>query len=153
MLGLAAGGFVLRRSVELPAQRSRRRLPATTAAALLFALTVPGGLRHLGDSALARSGMQGLAHAALLLAAGMITGSLFPVAAGVLLSGLRGIRETASGLEAADHWGAAGAALLGGVIYIPALGLAATAWLLAILEGGACLGVLLAWLRSWRAAL
>lgn len=150
MLGLAGGGLALARGAELSAGRARRWLPAVTAAALLFSLAVPGLLRRLGDPGLQRIGIPDLLHGALLLAAGAVTGSLFPVAAGSLLSSRRGIRETAGGLEAADHWGAAVAALLGGVIYIPALGLAATAWLLAALEAAALAGVLLASFRGPR---
>jgi spermidine synthase len=147
MLGLAAGGLALARSADLPAERARRRLPAVIAAALLFALAMPGILRALGDPALARPGLQETAHALLLFAAGAVTGSLFPVAAGVLLSDLRGIVRTSGGLEAADHWGAAGAALLGGVVYVPALGLSTGARIPALLETAALLGALLSWMR------
>ena len=150
MLGLAAGGLALSRGAELSPDRARRWLPAVTAAAFLFSLGVPGLLGRLGDPGLQRTGIPDLLHGALLLAAGAFTGGLFPVAAGVLLSRGRGIRETAGGLEAADHWGASAAALLGGVLYIPALGLIATAWLLAALEAAALAGVLLASFRGRR---
>jgi spermidine synthase len=144
MLGLALGGRLLARGAELSAERVQRWLPAVTAAALAFALIMPGALLGLGHPALGRSGLPDILHGALLLAAGLITGCLFPVAAGVLLSGPRGARETASDLEAADHAGAAGAALLGGVLFIPLLGLSGTAWLLLALQAMAFLGVIVA---------
>ncbi len=152
MLGLAAGGLLLSATTEISPERSRRRLLLTTAAAFFFALAMPGVLRGLGAPALLRPGIPDLVHALLLLASGIITGSLFPVAAGVLLSGREEIRETAGRLEAADHWGAALAALLGGIVTIPVLGLAKTAWLLAALEAAAVAGVLLAIARGRRAA-
>ena len=150
MLGLSVGGFALFRGAELPTARARRRLTALIAAGLLFSLAVPGLLRQLGGTGLPGPWVPDLLHGTLLLAAGVITGSLFPAAAGVLLSERRGIRETAAGLEAADHWGAAVAALLAGIIYVPALGLIPTAWLLAALETAALAGVLLASLRERR---
>jgi spermidine synthase len=142
MLGLAVGGRLLARGAELSAERVQRWLPAVTAAALAFALIMPGALHVLGHPALGRPGFPEILHGALLLAAGLITGCLFPVAAGVLLSGPRGVRETASDLEAADHAGAAGAALLGGVLFIPLLGLSGTAWLLLALQAVAFVGVI-----------
>ena len=105
---------------------------AVTGAALLFGLIVPEALRWLGTSALDRPGLPGLLHGVLLLVAGMVTGSLFPVAAGVLLAGPRGVRETASGLEAADHLGAAAGAFLPGVILVPLFGLGVTCLLVAL---------------------
>jgi predicted membrane-bound spermidine synthase len=144
MLGLAAGGAALARGADRPAGSARRRLPLAGAAALLFALLMPAALRALDHPALGRAALPEILHGALLLLAGVITGSLFPVAAGVLLAGRRGVRETASGLEAADHVGAAVAALLGGVVFIPALGLLGTARLLAALQAVALAGVLAA---------
>ncbi|MEE9218216.1 MAG: hypothetical protein V3U98_04035 [Acidobacteriota bacterium] len=144
MLGLAVGAVTLARGAELPEDRARRWLSAVTGAALLFAFLMPGALHWLGAPGLERPGLQDVLHGALLLAAGMITGALFPVAAGVLLAARRGVRATASGLEAADHVGAAAAALVGGIIFIPALGLTGTAWFLAALEGVALVAVLLA---------
>ena len=137
-------GLALSRAAELPAARAWRWLAAVTAAALGFALLLPGALRWLGSPALDAATLPGLLHGLLLLVAGLITGSLFPVAAGALLAGRHGVRAAASGLEAADHAGAAVAALLGGVIFIPALGLTGTAWLVVALEIAALVGVGLA---------
>jgi len=142
MLGLASGGLAMSRAADMPAAAGHKRLAAITAAALVFFIL----LRF----ALASSAIPGLLHGALLLAAGMVTGGLFPVAAGLLLAGRNGARETASLLEAADHGGAAVAALVGGALFIPALGLAATASLLAGLEAIALAGVGLAALQVAR---
>jgi predicted membrane-bound spermidine synthase len=49
--------------------------------------------------------------------------------------------EAAGRLEAADHVGAAAAALLGAVVFIPVLGLTRSAWLLATLLALALIGV------------
>jgi spermidine synthase len=147
MLGLACGGFFLARGAELDPARARRWLTAVNAGALLFALLVPGALRLLGSPALGRPGLLTLLHGVLLLIAGAVTGGLFPVAAGVLLAAKRGVRATASSVEAADHAGAAIAALAGGVLFIPVLGLTGSAWLLAVLQAAALLGIGLAWRR------
>jgi spermidine synthase len=114
------------------------------AGAFVFALLVPGALHLLGSPALGRPGLLTLLHGALLLAAGVVTGALFPVAAGVLLAAKRGVRATASSVEAADHAGAAIAALAGGVLFIPVLGLTGSAWLLAVLQAASLLGIGLA---------
>jgi spermidine synthase len=142
MLGLALGGLAMSRAAEMPAPAACRRLASIIAAALFFFLLLSG--------AMAWSAMPNLVHGALLLMAGTVTGGLFPVAAGVLLAGYRDARETASGLEAADHGGAAVAALVGGALFIPALGLVATALLLVGLEAAALVGVGLAALRAAR---
>jgi spermidine synthase len=147
MLGLACGGFVLARGAELDHARAHRWLTAVAGGAFVFALLVPGALRLLGSPALSRPGLLTLLHGALLLIAGVVTGALFPVAAGVLLAAKRGVRSTASSVEAADHAGAAIAALAGGVLFIPVLGLTGSAWLLVVLQIAALLGIGLAWKR------
>jgi spermidine synthase len=144
MLGLACGGFFLARGAELEPARARRWLTVVNAGALFFALLVPGALHVLGSPALGRPGLLTLLHGLLLLVAGIATGALFPVAAGVLLAAKRGVRATASSVEAADHAGAAIAALAGGVFFIPVLGLTGSAWLLAALQAAALLGIGLA---------
>ena len=74
-----------------------------------------------------------MSHAALLLAAGVVTGGVFPIAAEVRLSAGDGPGEAAGRLETADHVGASAAALLGAVLFVPLLGIAGSAWLLAAL--------------------
>jgi spermidine synthase len=148
MLGLAAGGLALSQGAELSADRARRWLPAVIGAALLLAILMPIALHTVGSPALQPPGVQDVCHGVLLLVAGAITGSLFPVAAGALLAAQRDVQRTAADLEAADHVGAAIAALVGGVILIPALGLTGTAWFLVALVTVALLGTLLAILKA-----
>jgi hypothetical protein len=113
-----------------------------TATAALFAAVMPLALGGLGGTARSAAGAAAM-HGFLLLLSGTITGAVFPVGAGVLLGARREVREAAGGLEAADHAGAALAALVAGVLFIPALGLAGTAWLTLALEGVALGGLLL----------
>jgi predicted membrane-bound spermidine synthase len=143
MLGLALGGWLLSRSADVDARQARVRLASVTLAGLVFAMLMPAGLYWLRSVSARGPDFAGLLHGGLLLLAGVVTGMLFPVAAGALLSARRDARQTAGSLEAADHLGAAVAALAGGVLLIPALGLAGAAWLLAVLEGAALLGVTL----------
>lgn len=144
MLGLALGGQALSGGADLPAGRAHRRLIIVTGAGLLFALAMPAALRGVGLPGLDRPWLPEIFHGALLLAAGLVTGALFPVAAGVLIAARRDAGATASILESADHVGAALAALIAGVVFVPALGLAGTAWLVAALQACALLVVLAA---------
>jgi hypothetical protein len=64
-----------------------------------------------------------------------VTGGLFPIAAEVRLAAGDGPGEAAGRLEAADHVGAAAAALLGAVLFVPLLGATGSVWLLAGLVG------------------
>ena len=80
------------------------------------------------------------AHALLLLAVGSATGSLFPFATAVLLREGQSAGASAAAFEAADHMGAAAAALLAGVALVPALGMTATGHLAATVVLFAALG-------------
>jgi spermidine synthase len=127
MLGLAAGGAL--------APRSSVALPACLGAAALVSGLLP---LALGAAALAaargpRAAL--LAYAALLLATGAATGSVFPAAVAARLGAGDEARDAAGSIETADHAGAAVAALLGAVLFVPLLGLAGTALLLAALLG------------------
>ena len=62
-----------------------------------------------------------------------MTGGVFPIAAEVRLSAGDGPGEAAGRLETADHFGAAAAALFGAVLFVPLLGIAGSAGLLAAL--------------------
>jgi predicted membrane-bound spermidine synthase len=139
MLGLAAGGFAMRRATELAAVRARRRLLAVTLCGLFFAAILPRALPWTATAGLPSE----LIHGLLLLAAGLVTGATFPTAAGVLQSVGGEVGTTASRLERADHVGAAVAALVCGVVYIPVLGLVGTAWLLVAIEVAALAGLAL----------
>jgi spermidine synthase len=140
MLGLAVGATLAPRAAVADGERDAESLPGAVralrlslGAAVLFATTLPWTLpaaaRASGGGAVAAL----LAHAALLLAAGVVTGGIFPIAAEVRLATGDGPGEAAGRLETADHVGAAGAALLGAVLFIPLLGAMGAVWLLAAL--------------------
>jgi len=149
MLGLAIGGLATTRAAQSAAAPAHRSLAGAAGAAFLFALVVPMALGGAIPGLRTASGLAAdLLHGLLLLAGGLVTGALFPAAAGVLLAARPDPRATAADLEAADHAGAALAALAAGVVLVPVLGLAGTAWLLAALQGVAFAGVLLVTRRT-----
>jgi spermidine synthase len=129
MLGLAAGAAAARgvtatrRPAGRPALRLALLLAATAFAGIVALLPALAGLSK-GPPALALA-----AHAALLLAAGAATGALFPVVSLALLGSGQDAGTAAASFEAADHLGAAFAALLAGVVLVPALGMTATGFL------------------------
>jgi spermidine synthase len=133
MLGLAAGAAGSRRLVVSLSPSPRPALLfsllLSAAAFAATALLLPT-LAHL--SALPPAVALG-AHAGLLLLTGAATGSLFPVVARVLLDSGESAGGAAAHFEAADHLGAAFAALLAGVVLVPALGMRATGLLAAAL--------------------
>jgi spermidine synthase len=140
MLGLAIGATLAPRAAFAEGDRNAvglaralRGLGIALGAAAGFAIllpwTLPAAGRASGGSALAAV----LAHGALLLAAGAVTGGVFPIAAEVRLAAGDGPGEAAGRLETADHVGAAVAALLGAVLFVPRLGISGSAWLLAAL--------------------
>ena len=110
-----------------------RALRLSLGAAAVFAATLPWTLPAAARASGGGAFTALLAHAALLLAAGVVTGGLFPIAAEVRLSAGDGAGEAAGRLETADHVGAATAALLGAVLFIPLLGATGSVWLLAAL--------------------
>jgi spermidine synthase len=141
MLGLALGALLAYRAVRAGGDEAGPPLRLVLAAAFSFALTLPWTLEAAARAS--RSGLPAalLAHGALLLAAGVVTGALFPVAAATRLAVGDGAGSAAGRLETADHLGAAGAALVGAVLFIPTLGFARFAWLLAALLALALAGL------------
>jgi spermidine synthase len=140
MLGLAIGATLSPRASFAEGERDAASLPgslrglkvalgAAAAFAVLLPWTLPAAARASAGSAFAAL----LSHGALLLAAGVVTGGVFPLAAEVRLAAGDGPGEAAGRLETADHVGAAVAALLGAVLFVPRLGISGTAWLLAAL--------------------
>ncbi len=132
MAGLSLGALATRRlGDEASIPRARRHLVAALAlaAALGFgtALCLPRLAAASGAGALAALSLHGV----LLLATGAATGALFPLGAAVLST--EGTGRAAARLQTADHAGAAVAALAVPVVLVPALGLGATAGLLAAL--------------------
>jgi spermidine synthase len=135
MLGLALGAVLARRTVAATGEgwAGSTGLKLILGAGLSFAVTLPWTLVAARQASASGPGLAFLAHGALLLAAGVVTGTLFPTAAVARLAAGETAAEAAGRLETADHAGAAVAALLGAVLFIPALGLTRAAWLLAAL--------------------
>jgi spermidine synthase len=125
MLGLASGAAAAGRVVAARAASPRLLVTSLLGAGGAFAaiaLALPALGRLGAPTPAAAFGV----HAALLLAAGAATGALFPVATGVLLAETGDPGTAAASFEAADHLGGAAAALLSGVVLVPALGIATT---------------------------
>jgi spermidine synthase len=140
MLGLAVGATLAPRGAFAEGERDEQSLPGAVralrlslGAAALFAASLPWTLAAAARASAGGALSALLAHGALLLAAGVVTGGLFPIAAEVRLATGETPGEVAGRLEAADHVGAATAALLGAVLFVPLLGTAGSAWLLAAL--------------------
>ena len=140
MMGLAVGATLAPRAALAEGERDAESLPGAVralrlslGAAVLFAATLPWTLPAAARASGGGAFTALFAHAALLLAAGVVTGGIFPIAADVRLATGDGPGEAAGRLETADHVGAAGAALLGAVLFIPLLGAMGAVWLLAAL--------------------
>jgi spermidine synthase len=151
MLGLALGGALAPRAAVADGRRDASTLPGSlralrvsVGAAALFAAAFPVALAAASRAAASGLGFGLLACGGLLLAAGTVAGCVFPVAAEVRLASGDDAARAAGRLETADHVGAAAAALFGAVLFVPVLGMAASAWLLAGLVLVALAGVLLA---------
>ncbi len=140
MLGLAAGAATMRTAAHL----ASRALPIAAASAFGYAVLLALVLPSLGSLAERGTLLTLAAHGGLLLLAGLVTGAVFPAAAATLIGEGQGASEAAGRLETADHVGAGLAALFGAVVFIPALGLARSAWLLVVLQGLAVVMVSLA---------
>jgi spermidine synthase len=155
MLGLALGATLAPRAAFTRDERGAASLPGalralrlSVAAAALFALALPFALAAAARASADGVGGALLGHGALLLAAGAATGGVFPVAAEVRLAAGDGPGDAAGHLEAADHVGAAAAALLGSALFVPLLGLTGTVWLLAGLVAVALGGTVASFARS-----
>ena len=132
MLGLAAGGaFAVRRLSLMAAQ-----LGSSTAVALLtlcFALLDKAEVSLFWATAI---------HGLWLVLAGAATGAVFPSAAKALLDLGFKAPGAASLTQFADHGGAALAALVAAVLFVPILGLIGSAGLLLFVQALAVLGIL-----------
>lgn len=127
MLGLAAGGAL--------APRSSGVLPGCLGAAAAVSALLPLALDAAALAAAGGPRAALVAYATLLFVTGAATGSVFPAAVEARLGAGDEVRDAAGSIEAADHVGAAVAALLGAVLFVPLLGLSGTALLLAALLG------------------
>lgn len=138
MLGLSLGASLALRSLpaapghdDLPA--ARRALLACLGAAVVFGVTLPLTLGVAARASVGGALAAVLAYGALQLAAGVVTGAVFPIAVAVRLAARERGGEAAGRIEMADHVGAAIAALFGAVLFVPLLGIAHSAVLLAAL--------------------
>jgi spermidine synthase len=152
MAGLAIGGWAARGAAEASPDESDRWLLAAGGLAVAFAVALPAALH--GIAALSPGSRWGAAVplGALLLLAGVATGTVFPSGAGALLGRGADAREAAGRVEAADHAGAAVAALMVAILFIPTLGLRGTCLWLAALQGIAVLTLLIATAPTRRGA-
>ncbi len=162
MLGLALGGAVVGTEAARFFAKAERRPDAdrgaTGAAAghaarilrlclgisTAFGVALPFALMAGARLSNAGSLTAVLAHGALLLAAGVVTGAVFPAAAEVRIAAGETTGAAAGRLETVDHVGAAVAALTGAVVFVPLLGLTRSAVLLAGLLAVALVMALLA---------
>ena len=146
MLGLALGATMAHRAVVSAdvGREAASGLLLVLASTLVYAFALPWTLRAAVQASAPGLISALLAHGALLLAGGVVTGALFPVASAVRLQSGDDASAAAGRLESADHAGAGAAALVGAVLLIPRLGLARTAWLLAALLVLALVGVAVA---------
>jgi spermidine synthase len=137
MLGLAVGAALARRLLSIGREgrdagaSASRALRLCLVLAVAFAATLPPALEAAGLAARGGGGAALAAYGALLLAAGALTGAIFPIAAECRLAAGDGAGDAAGRLETADHLGAAVAALAGAVVFVPALGIERSAWVLA----------------------
>ncbi|MGE5125644.1 MAG: hypothetical protein ACM3PV_05095 [Betaproteobacteria bacterium] len=137
MAGLAIGGRLAPHALlvepidvdQLPA--ATRMLRVWLSAAVVFSASLPLTLAAAARASRESTIAAFAAHAALLLAAGLVTGGLFPLAVEVRLASGERVAEAAGRIEAADHLGAALAALSGAVLFLPLLGLLRSSLLLA----------------------
>jgi spermidine synthase len=143
MLGLALGAALAQRTVEGvetdPVVPLRIALASAVAYAATLSWTLEAAAQASGPGLVA--GL--LAHGALLLAGGVVTGAVFPVSSAVRLRSGDDAASAAGRLESADHVGAALAALVTSVLFLPRLGFVRTAWLVAALLALGLAGTLL----------
>jgi spermidine synthase len=140
MLGLAVGATLAPRSAFAAGERNvaslavaLRALRLALGAALLFAATLPWTMAAAARASEGGTVAALLAHGALVLAAGVVTGGVFPVAAEVRLAAGDGPGEAAGRLETADHLGAAAVALFAPALFVPLLGVSGSTSVLAAL--------------------
>jgi len=140
MLGLAGGGWMAGRAASL---RARSGLLATEAAQAVFVLALPAVLGLISVSPVCF-----MATAAM---AGWLTGTEFPLAARSGLMTGQNSAGVAGLLDAADHLGGLLGAACAGLLLLPALGIAQTASLVALLKCATLLGLVVAFWDGGRA--
>jgi len=134
MLGLAAGGAFAMRRLSLTAAMAASVF-SLALLALSFTLLDKLSLPQLWVAAI---------HGLLLMLVGSATGAVFPTSVKALLDWGATARGAASATQFADHFGAALAALVASVIFVPILGLSGSAVLMCLLQALALAGHVLA---------
>jgi spermidine synthase len=158
MLGLSVGAMLGRRATRVGEGTSGKRPAASRAlaralgAAVVLGATLPLTLGLAARAADRSALLAVLAFGTLQLAAGLATGAVFPIAAVVCLGAGDDAGGAAGRVEAADHAGAALAALVAVVVLVPRLGIAHVALLLAAMLAAALLAIALTAAATTRGA-
>jgi len=137
MGGLALGGWLARGAASGRDADAARGLAIAAAFGAVFAAVLAGVLAALGSLPPPGEGGAAVLHGGLLFAAGVVTAIPFPAAAGAIAARGKGTAPAtavAAAPEAADHLGAALAAMVTAALLLPALGMSATALLTAGLQ-------------------
>ncbi len=134
MLGLAMGGAAGTWAASAGTARARAGLLAASGSTALFGACFASALAARGQAGPGAAFAFLAVHGAALLLAGLVTGGVFPTAATLLLSEGCSAGDAAGSVEAADHAGAAIAAVAGALLLVPTLGLANTAWLVVAVQ-------------------
>ncbi|HUW83908.1 MAG TPA: fused MFS/spermidine synthase [Phycisphaerae bacterium] len=132
MFGLVIGSGGMNRILRRRLAGSLSLLVVIAVLLGLSAATIPlilTGLGRLGNASLAEPVIF-----SLVFAIGLFGGLVFPLAAALLLRSRPAPTRTAGWLEAADHGGACLGALVTGLLLVPVLGMAATCYILAVLN-------------------
>jgi spermidine synthase len=132
MFGLVVGSGAMNRVLRRRPTGSPGLLIAIGALIGLLAAAIPAVLTGLGH-------VRHTPHVepvifAMVFVIGLFGGLVFPLAAALLLRLHSSPTRTAGWLEAADHGGACVGALVTGLLLVPVLGLAATCYILAVLN-------------------
>lgn len=136
MFGLVVGSGAMNRILRRRPAGSLRLLIVISVWVGLLAAATPlilTGLGHLQHMSRAAPFVEPVIFA-MVFVIGLLGGLVFPLAAALLLRSRPAPSRTAGWLEAADHGGACVGALVTGLLLVPVLGLAATCYMLAVLN-------------------
>jgi spermidine synthase len=136
MLGLAVGSLVMKRLIRRRGEVGLGSLIVIDAGLAVFSGALPGVLWLLG-----RASAQGYPPWVVewtvwtcVLVGGILGGAIFPLSANIILGEGRQTGGAAGSVDAADNVGACLGALLTGVVLVPAIGIASTCLVLALLK-------------------
>jgi spermidine synthase len=136
MLGLAVGSLVMKRLVRRRGGLGLGSLITLDAGLALFAGALPGVLWLLGRAS-AQAYPPWVVEWTVwtcVLVGGILGGAIFPLSASIVLGEGRPTGGAAGSVDAADNVGACIGALLTGVVFVPAIGIASTCLVLALLK-------------------